>query len=229
MRNRYGDVSVTASSIETAFTTEGSSAVGTGIDPEGIDNNPAYYTLVLDAAWSKSSKTTHGQQQDANGSTGNNTARGQQQGVAGSSSSKTAHGQQQGVAGSSGSKTAHGQHHGVNGSEGNATTVPTHDQPQGVDVAGFMENWSWQRCGHKAESASKAWAALLTTVYKNSGAQIYEHHMKYCPSTARQSQIKNQNGLQQSLDSRCGLLSDPSTDRCREPSQNTSTIQQTEV
>jgi alpha-N-acetylglucosaminidase len=29
------------------------SITGVGIDPEGIDTNPAYYTFILDAAWRK--------------------------------------------------------------------------------------------------------------------------------------------------------------------------------
>ena len=35
----------------TAQTSNGTHLVGVGIDPEGIDNNPVYYSLLIDAAW----------------------------------------------------------------------------------------------------------------------------------------------------------------------------------
>jgi hypothetical protein len=54
----YGDMGTINTEPIKAFNTNVpgrnvSSAVGVGIDPEGIDNNPAYYTMVLESAWRK--------------------------------------------------------------------------------------------------------------------------------------------------------------------------------
>lgn len=106
----YGDVAFTAGAIQDALGTPGSSVVGTGIDPEGIDNNPMYYSLVFDAAWSSAGEP--------------------------------------------------------------------------FSVSEFVAHWADQRCERRAASALAAWTALMDTVYKDSGEQVYEHHMKYCPSTA---------------------------------------------
>ena len=47
----FGDMQVISDHPLDALHLEGSSMVGVGIDPEGIDQNPPYYTMVLDTAW----------------------------------------------------------------------------------------------------------------------------------------------------------------------------------
>lgn len=86
---------------------ENSSMVGVGIDPEGIDQNPPYYTMVLDTAWRQAE----------------------------------------------------------------------------VDTNQWLQKWGVQRCGADSDKVKRAWSLLADTVYKNSSAQTFEHHMKYCTTT----------------------------------------------
>ena len=138
--------------------------VGTGIDPEGIDNNPAYYTLVLEATWQTAWQTSANATNTGTGTANTTNATNNGTGTDTDTGAGTAI-----VGGSYGGDEAQRQRRPL--------------APAGVDVAAWLDGWSAQRCGRKAASASKAWAALLNTVYKNSSKQIYEHHMKYCPST----------------------------------------------
>ena len=47
----YGDMEVLNSAPIEAMTAVNSSMIGVGIDPEGIDTNPAYYSFLLESAW----------------------------------------------------------------------------------------------------------------------------------------------------------------------------------
>jgi alpha-N-acetylglucosaminidase len=83
------------------------SIAGVGMDPEGIDNNPAYYSFLLESAW---------------------------------------------------------------------RSAP-------VNTTVWLQDWGVQRCGRESEKVRQAWAILAETVYADSQAQVYEHHMGYCPTT----------------------------------------------
>lgn len=78
-----------------------------GIDPEGIDQNPAYYSFLLETAW----------------------------------------------------------------------------RSKPVNTTAWLQHWGRQRCGHESDKVAQAWGILANTVYADAGAQVYEHHMAYCPTT----------------------------------------------
>jgi hypothetical protein len=80
---------------------QNASIAGVGIDPEGIDNNPAYYSFMLESAW----------------------------------------------------------------------------RSKQVNVSEWLQSWGVQRCGRDLPKVRQAWALLARTVYADSKAAIYEHHM----------------------------------------------------
>ena len=77
------------------------SIAGVGIDPEGIDQNPAYYSFLLESAW----------------------------------------------------------------------------RSEPINVSAWLQQWGIRRCGRASEKVKRAWAILADTVYADSHAAIYEHHM----------------------------------------------------
>lgn len=81
--------------------------VQVGIDPEGIDQNPAYYSFLLETAW----------------------------------------------------------------------------RSKPVNTTAWLQHWGLQRCGRESDKVAQAWSILANTVYADASAQVYEHHMGYCPTT----------------------------------------------
>ena len=55
-----------------------------------------------------------------------------------------------------------------------------------TNVSAWLQQWGTQRCGGPSDSARRAWALLAETVYADSKADVYEHHMAYCPTTMPQ-------------------------------------------
>eukprot|EP00039_Didymoeca_costata_P009204 m.121502 g.121502 ORF g.121502 m.121502 type:complete len:868 (-) comp14399_c0_seq4:356-2959(-) len=54
----FGDIELVAEGSQSAFTLPNSSMAGVGIDPEGIDQNPVYYTKLFDSAWTPTDNTS---------------------------------------------------------------------------------------------------------------------------------------------------------------------------
>lgn len=52
-----------------------------------------------------------------------------------------------------------------------------------VNTTEWLQQWGTQRCGAESAAAREAWALLASTVYADSQAAVYEHHMGYCPTT----------------------------------------------
>ena len=55
-----------------------------------------------------------------------------------------------------------------------------------TNVSAWLQQWGTQRCGGPSDSARRAWALLAETVYADDTADVYEHHMAYCPTTMPQ-------------------------------------------
>lgn len=57
---------------------------------------------------------------------------------------------------------------------------------QKVNVSDWLQAWGVQRCGRDHPKVRQAWSLLANTVYADSKASVYEHHMAYCPTTMPQ-------------------------------------------